>query len=486
MKKAITILLILCFVVSAFACTNGGGNDKQTSGSAMESTPADSSQPATVETDLPITDKTYDGASFVIWVRGGNKEADLYVENDDYETYKLSAAVHKRNEDLQEKFDIKLVYEDTLDEVDKMALVADSYGHLFNDSARKTLIAAADGLLLDYSKIPYIDTTKPWYNQDSVQKLSVAGKLYAALCDFAFNYIQLMTCVYFNNQLLKDVGYTNDIYEMVDSRTWTFDKMVEIAKLGSADLDKDGDINLYWDQYGYVTQGSGGPNNVLFAQGGHISLKDENDLPYFDLANDKNEFIFSNFFEKLNGDFAIFGNGVLPRECFADGRALLCEENLGVATVAFRGSKVEYGIVPIPTFDETQRDYHCLINAFAGAIGVPVSNGDLELTGSVMEYMTKYGYDNLVNLYYESTLKARDLTGDDKFYDTSIRMVDLIKNSGCLDTIYYLGNCEGLDSVGELLRDLGGAHLMAEYDSRIEAANEKLKSTIEQFIKNAE
>ena len=131
--------------------------------------------------------------------------------------------------------------------------------------------------------------------------------------------------------------------------------LVEIAKLGSADLDKDDDINLYFDQYGYVTQGSGGPSNVLYAHGGHVSLKDENDLPYFDLANERNEHIFSNFFEKLNGDFAIFGNGGLPRECFADGRALLCEADLGVATVAFRGSDVEYGLVPVPKYDENQK-----------------------------------------------------------------------------------------------------------------------------------
>ncbi len=493
MKKVMLVFLALCLLVTAIGCSNSQNQNSHSNGTVTDSMAVSDNDADTTakETDLFVTNETFDGASFVIWVRGGNKEADLFVENDDYESYALSSAVHRRNEDLMERFDIKLVYEDTLTEVpEKLVLVEDSYGHLFNDSGRYAMTDAIKGLLLDYSKIPYVDTSKPWYNQDSVDKLSIAGKLYACFSDFAFNYIQLTSCIYFNTQLLKDVGYTENIYDLVDSKTWTFDKMVEIAKLGSADLDKDGDINLWWDQYGYVTQGSGGPMDVLFAQGGHISLKDENDLPYFDLANDKNEKIFSNFFEKLNGDYAIFGDSTLPRDCFRTGRALLCEADLGTATVAFRGSNVDYGIVPVPMYDEQQKDYYCLINAFAGVIEVPVSNHDLELTGSVMEYMAKYGYEKLSSLYYESTLKARDLRGDDEFYETSLRMVDLIKNSGCIDTIYYLGNCEELDSIGLLLRDLlrsgESANLMAVYDSRIEAANANLQNAIEQFKKSAE
>ena len=42
--------------------------------------------------------------------------------------------------------------------------------------------------------------------------------------------IKPTACINFDYHLLNDVGYTNDIFEMVDSMTLTCDKMVEIAK----------------------------------------------------------------------------------------------------------------------------------------------------------------------------------------------------------------------------------------------------------------
>ena len=169
------------------------------------------------------------------------------------------------------------------------------------------------------------------------------------------------------------------------------------------------------------------------------------------------------------------------RDAFKEGRALFCEENLGVATVVFRNSKVEYGIVPNPTYDEAQgTDYRCLVNAATNVLAVPVSNSKLEMTGAVMEYMANYGYENLVEVYYESTLKQKG-TRD----DTAFRMVDLIKNSACVDFLYYLGNLSGIDSIGAMICSGSSDSVATYYAMYIDAARQNLSDAIELFKNNA-
>jgi hypothetical protein len=259
--------------------------------------------------------------------------------------------------------------------------------------------------------------------------------------------------------------------------------MIEIAKLGSADLDKDDDINIFWDRYGFVTQLGGGAVDVLYSQGCKLGSRDENGLPVIDINLNKVDEIYSKFLDKVfYQDYGYVRDGVEVRNSFSEGRAIFCEENLGVATIVFRNSKVEYGIVPNPTYDESQgTDYRCLVNAATNVLAVPVSNTKLEMTGAVMEYMANYGYEKLVELYYENTLKQKG-TRD----DTAIRMVDIIKNSACVDFLYYLGNLGGLDQIGPEVCSGRSDNVVALYDANIEIARLNLQAAIEQFKKNAE
>ncbi len=483
MKKIVVLMLALLLVFGAVACsgTPTPGSDSKTNPVKDTSRPDDAtSEPP----EVVIPEKKYDGADFFVWTRGGDWDTDTFVENDaGFETDKLSAAVHNRNIDVMDKFDIKLSYIDNVD-IDPLILASEDTYQILVPAGRNAMEGVVAGAYVDYGKLPFVDTTKPWWNQDSVKEFTIDGKVYTCLNDFTYNYIQLISCTYFNKDLLSDFGFEdNYIYDLVDQGKWTFDQMIEIAKLGSADLDKDDDINIFWDRYGFVTQLGGGAVDVLYSQGCKLGSRDENGLPVIDINLNKVDEIYSKFLDKVfYQDYGYVRDGVEVRNSFSEGRAIFCEENLGVATIVFRNSKVEYGIVPNPTYDESQgTDYRCLVNAATNVLAVPVSNTKLEMTGAVMEYMANYGYEKLVELYYENTLKQKG-TRD----DTAIRMVDIIKNSACVDFLYYLGNLGGLDQIGPEVCSGRSDNVVALYDANIEIARLNLQAAIEQFKKNAE
>ncbi len=484
MKRVIAFIISCLLIITAVACSGADTPGNDTKGNNNNNTERKTEGgDATTEPDVVIPDKKYDGADFFVWTRGGDWDTDVFVENDEnYDSDKLSAAVHRRNEDAMEKFDIKLTYIDNVD-VDPIILASEEMYHILVPGGRQAMEGVVAGAYTEWGKIPYVNTENPWWNQDSVKEFTIDGKLYTCLNDFTYNYLQLISCTYFNRDLMKDLGCDEDIYALVDQGKWTFDKMVEIAKLGSADLDKDNDINIWWDQYGFVTQLWGGPIDAFYAQGMKLGSRDENGLPEIDFNVEKADNIYSKYLDKIfYQDYGYVKDGVEVRNSFSDGRAIFCEENLGVATVVFRNSKVDYGIVPNPTYDESQgTNYKCLVNAATNVLAVPASNGQLEMTGAVMEYMANYGYEKIVEVYYDSTLKMKG-TRD----DTAFRMVDIVKNAACVDFLYYLGNLSGIDSLGMILCSGTSDSVATYYAMYIDAARQNLQDALEQFKKNAQ
>ena len=339
----------------------------------------------------------------------------------------------------------------------------------------------SENLLYTFDNIPYVDLSKPWWYQSAVETFTIGGYLYNCLSDYTFNNIQCTACVYFNRDLLDTLGVQESIYDLVESGAWTWDKMASIAKLGSADLDKDNDLHIYFDQYGYVTQLWGGPMTCLFSQGGSISAKDENDYPYLTVGDEKNEKIMSSFLENIyDQEWSYVKDGVEVRESFSQGRAIFCEENLGVATLIFRFSDVDYGIVPPPKYDEAQANYQTVINAGTNMTVVPKTNKRLEMTSILMEYLASDSHENVLPVYYESALKQKGSRDD-----TAIEMIELIRNCATVDLLAFMGGLNGLDSIGVHMISNNSENFYVYYDANIAAANLTIQEYINKYKENA-
>lgn len=103
-----------------------------------------------------------------------------------------------------------------------------------------------EGMLLDLSEQPAINTDAPYWNGQLMEQLSIKDKMFLGYNDFSLANTWLIT---FNKDIHKAYQMEN-VYELVDNKGWTLDKMISMASVVSKD-DGDGKWTSA-DTYGFA------------------------------------------------------------------------------------------------------------------------------------------------------------------------------------------------------------------------------------------
>ena len=111
---------------------------------------------------------------------------------------------------------------------------------------------------------------------------------------------------------------------------------------------------------------------------------------------------------------------------FKSGRALMTLAQLKAAN-NYRDMADAYGILPIPKYDEIQKDYHCL-RTFTYLMCVPVTNGRPHETGAIMDTLSYITYKDIMPSFYAERVSQKLLRGDD-----SIEMLGIVRSSRRFD-----------------------------------------------------
>jgi len=119
----------------------------------------------------------------------------------------------------------------------------------------------------------------------------------------------------------------------------------------------------------------------------------------------------------------------------------------------------EYGILPMPKWDEKQETYVSFLNAWgSGFVAIP-QNADIEKSAFITEAMAYAGHEYLRDPVYEISFKAKG-TRDAE----SERMIDIIFETSYMDLngIYNFGGSY------EIVRDviIEKKPLISSYESR--------------------
>ena len=94
--------------------------------------------------------------------------------------------------------------------------------------------------------------------------------------------------------------------------------------------------------------------------------------------------------------------------------------------------KDEYGVLPLPKFDETQKDYIATAQEWcATMVMVPVNCPDTERTSIILDAMSSAAMNTITPAYYDVVLRGK-LTRDTE----SAAMLDLIFDSRTFDVVY--------------------------------------------------
>lgn len=378
---------------------------------------------------------------------GGN-----YLDAEKLTGEKIEDAVFKRNQAVEEKYNVQVTQriENVNNSGDPVVILRTFHqagDHVFDviyGWGYKLGACIVEGLLADISTLPRVDLTQEYWSPSTVEELSINNKLYLTINDISMNKLEWGGFLFFNKKLVEDYNLeTTDIgnfYNRVKDGTWTYDVYLNAIKAVSTDLDGDGVITKT-DVYGLIDGSSSGLSlgqscGITFTQkeaDGSYSLS-YNTTKSIDLAKKIQEVYANNKYVKTYeelGQNADNPSGMeihqYYRSFFTQDKSLFCTGTAHI-TNEFRNMDSEYGIIPMPKYDENQKNYISIIDTNSSIFAIPStyrqgdSTGSPERTGTILEYMAYKSNQLVLPAYYEEVLKGQRLnTDDDKLMLDTIR-----------------------------------------------------------------
>ncbi|MCL1792966.1 MAG: extracellular solute-binding protein [Oscillospiraceae bacterium] len=345
----------------------------------------------------------------------------------------INDAVYKRNAEIEEKFNVIIANiamgsgYTPADALKKAVLAGEDDYDLLVTYAPGAAQAAAAGHLLNWNTLPYIDMSKPWWFAGAAENLSVGNKIFISLSDLSISTLHYVYMVYFNKDLQKDFSVEN-LYDLVRNGAWTFDKISEVTKGVTLDLNGDGVMDDS-DRYGAII--SYAALNFFYAGGNTLTVKDENNYPYLNIATERAVNTFEKAYDICHADYVRFApewiNENEMRDMFKNGQAFLYFHSLSKID-SLRDMETDFGVLPYPKLDETQQKYTSYIDLHNPLMGVPSTVSELERTGAIIEELSYLSKKYLVPAYYDTTLKTKFARDED-----SVEMLDIIRDGVVFD-----------------------------------------------------
>ena len=155
--------------------------------------------------------------------------------------------------------------------------------------------AAGNGYVTQLDDL--LDFDKPWWDSKSLEGFSVLGKTLAVSGDVTFMDKLSYIVIYFNKPMADDYNL-GDIYQMVIDKQWTFDKMLSMCGIVSADLNEDGKMDKE-DRFGFAGQNDAGYEFYQSA-GERFCTLDKDGVPYMSNDSERAIQIFTNIYTFMN------------------------------------------------------------------------------------------------------------------------------------------------------------------------------------------
>jgi ABC-type glycerol-3-phosphate transport system substrate-binding protein len=294
--------------------------------------------------------------------------------------------------------------------------------------------------------------------------------------------------VYYNKELYSQYVSANkdkdELYQVVLDNRWTVEEFIRLAKKGYVAKGGDGSNDIY----GYDHHQAANLDFLRESSGIRMYERNEYGMPTFNFKNDKSvDFIttISDFLYNSPGILCSTVNKDVTPPVFTDSQVVFYINILSsVMNDAMREMKDDFGILPMPKWDEEQEEYKTLIYNASCTAGIPVST-DIdranEEVSAVIEALCSESYRSVSLAFYETALKAaynRD--------DQSAQMIDIITAQhptikSSLTKNFVFEYSSSLGSIGTIFTDLvryKSTNFISQYDSTIGAAEQGLKDLI--------
>ena len=486
MKRTLSLCLLIAMLASLASC---GGDAPAADTTAGGDTTPTGTTPAETEPPYPEYDLDGGGRTFRMYYYdavatfGWSSAIPCDIEEAEITGDLLSDAVYNRNRKVEELFNInfeavpaKREFHTTLRT--SVLAGASEYDAVFPvwDGITATI---TEGALLPLNDL--IDNTQPWWDAKADNAFRVGGKTYAMTGDMMFMDKFSDIIIMFNKNMAEEFKL-GDIYKLVVDKQWTFDKMVEMCEIVSADLDGDGKYDVYGGKDRIAFSGQNDVMYELFqASGEQVGRIDKDGVPYFACTNERSLDIIMKIVDFMNSEH-LFTNRHLTGGSVTDIINSFKANNIlffmrPMQTILdLRNMEADFGISPAPLMDDTQTEYYTSIGYTAAiSAAIPTDVKDAEFSAAVLDTLCAEAHYNVNPTLYDMLLGDKISRDEYSTENLDIIFSSVVYDPGC---IYNFGGfaskflkmyADGSNAV---------ASTIASYESAVKLAIEGYMETI--------
>ena len=416
---------------------------------------------------------------------------DHYIDNETMTGEPINDSVIERNQLVEEKYNVDVVRRK---EGIGYAVQAAKSGtvdfEVVYDWGIRMTNPATEGVFYDLKQVNNVDLDQRYWAPSSQDDLTIADKLLIFTNDISMNRIGWASFIFFNKRIVEDLNYTIP-YDYVNNNTWTYDKYLEML-LGAAQDNGDNIWNQE-DQYGTLSNSAGELSNFVYWSGFKGTTKNEDGTYKLDVYSDKLVSIYQEYSDKLattdayaddhgfdwaeGQDISMYPSIFKARRIlsFGGGKSLFANFTMDM-TQELIDMEDYYGVVPNPKYTSAQTEYYHYIDGCAPMFAIMKQAKDIDMVGTILEYMAYESENLLLPAFYEQTIKTKrmsDLEGRDE------AMLDIIRDSVHYNWtgLYYqsIKNAEGegWDPVGTMLGEMLAAGNFSSVNKKYLSAAQK-------------
>ena len=183
-----------------------GNTSNQTTETVAETTEAEAR--LAISDDLPEND--FGGRDFIV-ITCDNANIQKYIAVEELNGEGVNDAVYSRNLTVADRFNANVTCNfvqtyDACGSVVEKAITAgdeDSF-HLIQYHVVANSGNAMKGLYLNWYDVPHIHFEKPWWSDSNVDDLTLNGRCYLAMGDFALTAVASTYCVFYDKDRMRD------------------------------------------------------------------------------------------------------------------------------------------------------------------------------------------------------------------------------------------------------------------------------------------
>lgn len=442
--SALFAAAILAQSAALVSCSDKADNTPQSevSGTAAEeeTEPSPYDDKGYLKDDLPELDFKGQEVKLLYWTDVNNQE----FESEGITGELINDAIYERNLNAEERLGVKLSFigADGGGYIDPwVRVVSTSYAagdkayDILASYSRAIASCAVKGFTTDLSNIEYLDYEKPWWPKKMLDQAVINGRLHFISGDISTSTLYVMYCIYYNRTLIENyhIGMpTDDVF----AGTWTIDRLIEASKGVYTDLNANNRRDLD-DFYGFTISNY---QNDSFYTGSNLKYVETDPDQILVISDDFYSEKVVDLLAKLGPwekteDVYMCTNYTDEHEIpFTNGNALFVMHPAYYAAKALRNTEISYGIIPVPKYDENQKDFSTVLGNTLTLYAIDSECDYPETCAAVLECLGSIGYRTTTPDIYEVYMKVR--YSED---DINAQMYDIVRENVCFDLGRYFG-----------------------------------------------